>query len=280
VQTGRDATRAYFKGWDERDHHSLILRDAGEAGMDFYGFKVADDATLATLEADLKNYGVTTERVPAGDLLETGERVRFQIPSGHLIELYSQKTDVGNGMGYINPPPWNEAAERGIAPIRMDHALLYGPDIEKVQALFVDVLGFYLVEHILLEDGKTDLAIWLSCSTKAHDIALVRNEEPGKLHHTAFLLDSWEKVLRAADLMSMNRVDRHGAHASRRHAGHHHLCVRQLRQPLRDVLRWLPVVPRLGAAHLDVGRGRPGRLLPRPSAQRGVPLGLHLTGTH
>ena len=206
VQTGRDATRAYFKGWDERDHHSLILRDAGEAGMDFYGFKVADDATLATLEADLKNYGVTTERVPAGDLLETGERVRFQIPSGHLIELYSQKTDVGNGMGYINPPPWNEAAERGIAPIRMDHALLYGPDIEKVQALFVDVLGFYLVEHILLEDGKTDLAIWLSCSTKAHDIAPVRNEEPGKLHPTAFLLDSWEQVLRAADLMSMNRV--------------------------------------------------------------------------
>ena len=114
VQTGRDATRAYFKGWDERDHHSLILRDAGEAGMDFYGFKVADDATLATLEADLKNYGVTTERIPAGDLLETGERVRFQIPSGHLIELYSQKTDVGNGMGYINPPPWNEAP----APMR------------------------------------------------------------------------------------------------------------------------------------------------------------------
>lgn len=206
VQTGRDATRAYFKGWDERDHNSLILRDAGEAGMDFYGFKVADDATLAKLESDLKNYGVATERIPAGDLLETGERVRFQIPSGHIIELYSQKTDVGNGMGYTNPPPWSDASERGIAPIRMDHALLYGPDIEKVQALFVDVLGFYLTEHILLEDGKTDLAIWLSCSTKAHDVAFVRNEEPGKLHHTAFLLESWERVLRAADLMSMNKV--------------------------------------------------------------------------
>lgn len=206
VQTGRDATRAYFKGWDERDHNSLVLRDAGEAGMDFYGFKVADDATLAKLESDLNNYGVTTERIPAGDLLETGERVRFQIPSGHIIELYSQKTGVGNGMGYTNPPPWSDASERGIAPIRMDHALLYGPDIEKVQALFVDVLGFYLTEHILLEDGTTDLAIWLSCSTKAHDVAFVRNEEPGKLHHTAFLLESWERVLRAADLMSMNKV--------------------------------------------------------------------------
>jgi len=206
VQTGRDATRAYFKGWDERDHNSLILRDAGEAGMDFFGFKVLDDATLNKLEADLKNYGVTTERIPAGDLLETGERVRFEIASGHQIELYSQKKDVGNGSGYFNPPPWNAASEVGIAPIRMDHALIYGPDIEKVQALFVDVLGFYLVEHILLEDGQTDLAIWLSCSTKAHDIALVRNEEPGKLHHTAFLLESWEKVLRAADIMSMNKV--------------------------------------------------------------------------
>ncbi len=206
VQTGRDAHRAYFKGWDERDHHSVILRDAGEAGMDFYGFKVASKADLDRLEKDLNNYGVTTERIPAGDLLETGERVRFEIPSGHQIELYAEKKDVGNGMGYTNPPPWSEAAERGIAPIRMDHALLYGPDIEKVQALFCDVLGFYLVEHIVLPDGETDLAIWLSCSTKAHDVAFVRNEEPGKLHHTAFLLESWEKVLRAADLMSMNKV--------------------------------------------------------------------------
>lgn len=206
VQTGRDATRAYFKGWDERDHNSIILRDAGEAGMDFFGFKVADNATLAKLESDLENYGVTTERIPAGDLLETGERVRFTIPSGHLVELYADKTDVGNGLGYTNPAPWNDSSERGIAPIRMDHALLYGPDIEKVQALFVDVLGFYLTEHILLEDGVTDLAIWMSCSTKAHDIAFVRNEEPGKLHHIAFLLESWERVLRAADLMSMNKV--------------------------------------------------------------------------
>lgn len=30
--------------------------------------------------------------------------------------------------------------------------------------------------------------------------------EPGKLHHVAFKLDSWERVLRAADLMSMNKI--------------------------------------------------------------------------
>jgi len=206
IQTGRDADRAYFKTWDERDHNSFIIRQADSAGMDFYGFKVLNNDTLNRLESDLKAYGVTTERMKAGDLLETGERVRFEIPSGHLIELYADKKDVGNGQAYVNPAPWTPAADHGMGAIRMDHALLYGPDIEKVEALFLDVLGFYKVEHIVLEDGVTDLAIWLSCSTKAHDVALVRNAEPGKLHHTAFLLESWERVLRAADIMSMNKV--------------------------------------------------------------------------
>lgn len=207
VETGRDATgRVYFKAWDERDHNSLILREAESAGMDFFAFKVSDQAALDKLEKDLQAYGVKTERIPAGELLETGERVRFEIPTGHLIELYWEKKDVGNGVGYTNPQPWDAAAEHGIAPVRMDHCLLYGPDIDAVQKLFTEVLGFYLVEHVLLEDGKTNLAIWLSCSHKAHDIAFVRHPEPGKLHHISFLLDTWEDVLRAADIMSFNRA--------------------------------------------------------------------------
>lgn len=207
IETGRDKQgRVYFKTWDERDHNSVIIREADQAGIDFFAFKVADKATLDKFDADLNAYGVKTERIPAGEMLETGERVRFEIPSGHQIELYADKTDIGNGMAYVNPDPWTQDAERGIAPIRLDHCLLYGPDIEKVQDIFVNVLGFYLVEHVVMEDGETDLGIWLSCSTKAHDIAFVRHPEPNKLHHISFLLDSWEKVLRAADIMSMNKV--------------------------------------------------------------------------
>jgi catechol 2,3-dioxygenase len=206
-ETGRDKQgRVYFKTWDERDHNSLVIRQADRAGLDFFAFKVANKATLEKLDSDLRAYGIATERIPAGEMLETGERVRFQIPSGHLIELYAEKTDVGNGLGLVNPEAWSSAAEKGIAPIRFDHGLLYGPDIEKVQKIFEEVLGFYLVEHVVLEDGKTDLAIWLSTSIKAHDIAFVRHPEPGMLHHISFLLESWEKVLRAADIMSMNRV--------------------------------------------------------------------------
>jgi catechol 2,3-dioxygenase len=207
IETGRDAqNRVYFKTWDERDHNSFIIRQADKAGMDFYAFKVDSKASLDKFEADLRAYGVSTERIPAGEMLETGERVRFEIPSGHLIELYAEKKDVGNGLPYVNPEAWTALAEKGIAPIRMDHILLYGPDIEKSQKIFEEVLGFYLVEHVVLEDDTTDLAIWLSCATKAHDLAFVRHAEPGKVHHVAFQLESWERVLRAADIMTMNKV--------------------------------------------------------------------------
>lgn len=205
-ETGRDsAGRVYLKAWDERDHHSVVLRQADRAGLDCFGFKVLNDATLNTLEGRLREYGVSTERVPAGDMLETGERVRFQIPTGHLIELYAQKTSVGNGLGDLNPEAW-APNQKGISPLRMDHALIYGGDIDGNRRLFEDVLEFTLVERVKLEDGTTDLATWLTCSNKAHDIAMVRHHEDAKLHHVSFMLETWEAVLRAADIMSMNRV--------------------------------------------------------------------------
>ncbi len=206
VPMGKDSQgRAYFKARAERDHNSIILRQADRAGMDFFGFKVRDDATLQALEQRLRAAGVATERMPAGELLETGERVRFKIPTGHTIELYAEKKHVGNATGCLNPEV-DVIDGPGICPIRLDHCLIYGGDIDGSRKLFEEVLGFNLVERVKLEDGTTDLATWLTCSTKAHDIAMVRHNEDDKLHHVSFQLGSWEQVLRAADIMSKNRV--------------------------------------------------------------------------
>ncbi|EWC42611.1 catechol 2,3-dioxygenase [Pseudomonas stutzeri] len=208
VETGRDDQgRVYFKCWDERDHNSYVIREADSAGLDFFGFKVLDRATLDKLEADLRAYGLETARIPAGEMLETGERVRFQLPSGHRMELYADKTNVGNGAGLVNPAPWTQAREHGIGPVRLDHALMYGPNVAEVLKIFTEVLGFYLVERVLTPDGENNAAIWLSCSHKVHDIAFAEYPEPGKLHHCSFLMESWEQVLRAGDIMSMNLVN-------------------------------------------------------------------------
>lgn len=205
-ETGRDKSgRVYFKCNDERDHNSFVIRKADRAGIDCFAFKVLNASTLATLEGRLREHGVATERIPAGEMLETGERVRFRVPTGHVIELYAEKADVGNGLGYVNPEAMLENT-RGINPVRMDHALIYGGDIDGTRKLFEETLGFSLVERVKMEDGKTDLATWLTCSHKAHDIAMVRHQEDGKLHHVSFMLDTWEQVLRAADIMSIHRV--------------------------------------------------------------------------
>lgn len=207
VETGRDsAGRVYFKAWDERDHNSVVLRRADTAGIDHLAFKVRDAETLEKFDSDLRSWGAATERVPEGEMLSTGMRVRFAIPSGHTIELYAEKEAVPYPGQLNNPRPWIEAAEHGIAPLRMDHCLLYGPQVNRNLALFTEVLGFYLTEYVTLPDGETKGALWLSCSIKAHDIAFVEHPEPGRLHHVSFLLESWEKILRAGDLMSMHKV--------------------------------------------------------------------------
>ena len=160
VPMGKDSQgRAYFKARAERDHNSIILRQADRAGMVFFGLKVRDDATLQALEQKLQAAGVATERMPAGELLETGERVRFKIPTGHTIELYAEKKHVGNATGCLNPEV-DVIDGPGICPIRLDHCLIYGGDIDGSRKLFEEVLGFNLVERVKLEDGTTDLATW------------------------------------------------------------------------------------------------------------------------
>jgi hypothetical protein len=50
IETARDeAGRVYLKAWDEFDHHSVILREASTPGMDFFGFKVANETALDAL---------------------------------------------------------------------------------------------------------------------------------------------------------------------------------------------------------------------------------------
>jgi catechol 2,3-dioxygenase len=112
---------------------------------------------------------------------------------------------VGNGLGFDAPEAIIEG-RRGISPMRLDHWQIHGPDLDGSRDLFTQVLGFKVVERIKLEDGETDVAVWLSCSNKAHDIAFVRDERANTLHHASYLLETWEQVLKAADIITVHRV--------------------------------------------------------------------------
>jgi catechol 2,3-dioxygenase len=204
IETDRDSQgRVYFKAWDEHDHHSLVLREAAGAGMDYYGFRVDSARTLARLGEELATFGCKVQRIPAGDHKRTGERLRFQVPTGHHIELFAQKDKVGNCLPDTNPDPWPDDL-RGMAPTRMDHCLLYGTDVDGAVKLFTEVLGFGLAEEVV--DGSARNGAFLACANKPHDIAFIRHTEPDKFHHVSFYLNSWGDVLRAADIISKKDV--------------------------------------------------------------------------
>lgn len=207
TEVGRgDDGRVYFKAYSEFDRHSVVLREADEAGMDVLGFKVASPEVLAGFRSKLRAYGVETEDIPAGEQVGVGERVRFKAPTGHIFDLYAHMDRSEHGPMTYNPDVW-VSPPRGMGVIRFDHCLLYGRDIDGVTAIFRDVLGFQLAEE--LRDEKEDLrmASFLTCSTKAHDIAFVRHKDDGKFHHCSFLLEDWAAIGHAADLMSRYNVN-------------------------------------------------------------------------
>lgn len=191
--------RVYLKGYDEFDHHSIILREADEAGLDVLGFKLDSEASMESYAQRIRASGTEVDDVPAGEQPGLGRRMGFVIPSGHRVEMYAEAALSDHGPGVDNPDVWKDMP-RGMRAMRFDHTLLYGPDIDKTLAFFTDVLDFKCAEKVVTPDGP--LAIFLTCSNKAHDLAFVMNPEPGKLHHVSFLLESWNDVGNAADIIS------------------------------------------------------------------------------
>ena len=208
IEVRRDgAGRAYLKGWTEIDAFSVVLREADEPGMDFMGFKVSSPVVLAERRQELIDYGCSVEVIPAGELEGCGERLRFDSPTGHYFELYAEKEQSGKwGVHERNPEAWPEGL-KGMRATRFDHCLLYGDDVDGTVDLLQKVLGFQLSEQVIDPDNDNLLvAAFLTCSMKAHDVAFVRHPEKGKFHHASFYLETWEQVLRAADLISMHDI--------------------------------------------------------------------------
>ena len=101
IESARDKQgRVFLKAWDEHDHHSVVLRETDHAGLDYMGWRVDSPATLEKLAHDVKASGLATDCswIAAGEHLETGKRFRFTVPTGHVMELYAEKNQVGNGM--------------------------------------------------------------------------------------------------------------------------------------------------------------------------------------
>ncbi len=201
--TARIEDCLYLKGWDEPDHHSLVVRFDPVVGIDRVSFKVEHESDLDELEARIEAAGVAVTRIADGEEVGQGESIRFQAPSGHEIELVHNVHKVGRRLPLVNPGPYPEGL-RGIAPPRADHTLLLCEEVGEISRFFMDILDFRLTEQILSSTGH-QIAAFLQRSGRPHDIAFVQGVNGG-LHHVSFWLDDWDHVRRAADVLAFNGI--------------------------------------------------------------------------
>lgn len=201
--------RAFFKCWDEEDHHSLAVRYDPRVGMDRFAFKVEREDDLAEMEQRVESYGLHVTRMHRGDEVGQGESIRFETPSGHEMELVHEVEKLGTRAGKLNPTydpllgpgPLGSVA---IAPPRMDHLLINAEEVGEASKFYMDVLGFRLTEQLLGGDGHP-IGMWMERSHSPHDLAVVAGTN-GALHHFAFWLDDWDHVRSAADILAHNAI--------------------------------------------------------------------------
>ncbi len=196
-----EGDRAFFRGFDEFDRHSIILREADTPGLDVIGFKVASDRDLDVFKKRIDAMGVRTEEIPAGADPGVGRKIRFTTPTKHVFDLYADMEISDTAPMTKNPDVWHREP-RGMRVQRFDHCALNGTDIVGSAKIFVEALDFEVSETVVDESNGTELAVFMSCSNKAHDIAFIGFPEDGKLHHTSFRLESWNDVGHAADIIT------------------------------------------------------------------------------
>ena len=196
--------RLLLKGWDEWDHHSVVLEEGG-VGLVKLGYKVEHEADLDGFESRARMFGCRVERMSKGDNPEVSDGIRIFTPSEHVLELYHDMTMVGTEVGTHNP----EAFPRhlvGVGVPRIDHALIASEDPALVERFFTECLDFNVAERVVTEpDGGDVIGSWLFCTNTPHDIAVI-NGPNGKLHHFAYYLTDWSDILHAGDLFAMDDV--------------------------------------------------------------------------
>lgn len=215
VVTDVGPDRAYLKGWDEQQHHSLVLASAPTYGLNSFGLKVASMGELERLAARVTNAGFDVVRFHPGELhAASGATARFTGPSGHVIDLEYGQAQVGNGLPLLNPPPAPDGLV-GMHPPRIDHLFLLCEDVDGVTDFFREVLEFRLTEQIVADDGH-QLATFLERTHSPHDLAFLTGPDGG-FHHVAYWVDEWSDLRTAADCCAYHGVTidagptRHGA---------------------------------------------------------------------
>jgi catechol 2,3-dioxygenase len=198
VESGQHGDRLYLRGYEERDHHSLVLRSAASPGVGHMAYRVASEEDLDRLEHLCRRHGLPARWVH-GEEAGQGRALRVQDPAGLPVEFFHQIDRVERLLQRYD-------LYRGAFVMRLDHFNCQVPDVALNARWYQRELGFACSEYTETSDDPPQLwAIWLHRKQNVHDIALMTGLGP-RLHHAAFWVQDQASVLRACDILAAARM--------------------------------------------------------------------------
>ena len=197
IVSARTGDAVYLRGWEERQHHSLILRRADQPAAARLGFRVRSEEDLDRLAAHLDERYLTSRWVKAGTDPGMGRSLRVWDPFGYPLEFFF-------AIDQFETRHQRFDLHRGAPLLRFDHLNLHCPDVEAAFRFWLS-LGFRCSEYISTDEvGGTSERItgaWLLRKPTVHDVALTAGTGP-RLHHFAYWVGEPAGVLRACDQLA------------------------------------------------------------------------------
>ncbi|MDA4125023.1 MAG: 3,4-dihydroxyphenylacetate 2,3-dioxygenase [Thaumarchaeota archaeon] len=195
VVTERDASHAYLRGLEDRQHHCLLLTKSPSPGVGHLAFKVAEDGELEALERAYARKGAFTKWVKEGEERGQGRALVVEDQFGFPVEFYSR----------MKHEEWmlqKYDRYRGAKVMRLDHFNIMLPSAASAFDWYVKSLGFGCTEITETEGPKPSMwAAWLRRKHTCHDLALTTGKGP-RVHHAGFTVADRMSIMDCADLLA------------------------------------------------------------------------------
>ena len=194
VVSARTDDAVYLRGWEERQHHSLILRQGPLALASRLGFRVRSEADLDVMAAAMSERDLVTRWSPPGVDPGLGRSLKVWDPFGFPLEFF-------HSIEQVDTQHQRFDLHRGAPLLRFDHLNLHSPRMEDTYRFWLG-LGFRCSEYISTDGAQERLTgAWLLRKPTVHDVALTAGRGP-RLHHFAYWIAEPAGVLRACDQLA------------------------------------------------------------------------------
>lgn len=198
VVTEETSDALYLRGFEERIHHSLVLRRSSQPLLDHIAYRVWGEEDLDAIAAHFEAIGCPARWVGPGEVeAGQGRALRVQDPLGFPIEFFHAMSPAERLLQRFD-------LYRGAQVMRLEHVNLYVPDAAPAYEAY-RALGFRCSEYIEMEDGRLAGA-WLYRKPTVHDVAFTTGIGP-RLHHLAFAVADSLSILRLCDILAGAKRD-------------------------------------------------------------------------